>query len=118
MRSERLYLVDILEACDAIGRFIEGRSQDEFLTDDYFQSAVLTKFGIIGVSAGNVSAATRERYPGVPWQEARRFRNVVVHAYFSIDWDVVWNAAMEDIPFLREQIAMILESEFPEDQGP
>jgi uncharacterized protein with HEPN domain len=61
MRSARLYLVDILEAADAIARFIHGRTHLEFMTDDYFQSAVITKFGIIGESAGQLSDELRRR---------------------------------------------------------
>jgi uncharacterized protein with HEPN domain len=117
MRSERLYLIDILEASDAIARFIHGRTLKEFMTDDYFQSAVITKFSIIGESSGRLSDELRQRYPDVPWQKARRLRNVAVHAYFAIDWNVVWNAAVEDVPALRAQIAAILETEYPEDKS-
>lgn len=116
MRPEELYLVDILEACDAITRFINGRTRSEFLSDDYFQSAVLAKFGIIGVSVGRLSDELRHRYSDVPWQQARSFRNLIVHAYFAIDWEIVWSAAVEDVPVLRAWVTSILDAEYPDGQ--
>lgn len=112
MRTEHLYLHDIIEACDAISTFIEGRTREEFLHDDFFQSAVMAKFGIIGVSISNLSAELRDRYPDVAWHEARGLRNIVVHTYFSIDWDVLWVTARDDIPTLRVAIAEIVNREF------
>ena len=113
MRSDKLYLTDIVDAADAISSFVRGRTKEEFLVDDFFQSAVLQKFGIIGEAAGIVSDEMRHQYPFVPWQKSRGLRNAAVHRYFAVDWEVIWDTAIDDVPVLREQVARILEAEFP-----
>lgn len=114
MRSEKLYLADIIEAADAIGLFIAGRTQGEFADDDLLRSGVLQKFSIIGEAARRLSDDLKQRYPEVPWAKMIGMRNVGVHAYFALDWDIVWDTATEDIPSLRPQITEILVAEYPE----
>ena len=54
----------------------------------------------------------KARYPEVPWPKIVAFRNILVHADFGVDWNVVWYAAEKQAPALREQIASILKAEF------
>ena len=75
------------------------------------RSAVVQKLAIIGEAAARVSEALKTRYPQVPWPQIIAFRNILVHAYFGIDWDVVWRAARNRCPILREQVAGILAAE-------
>ena len=83
------------------------------------RSAVVQKLAIIGEAAARVSEALKTRHPQVPWPQIVAFRNILVHAYFGIDWEVVWRAARNRCPVLREQVAGILaaESGAPEDDG-
>lgn len=113
MRSEALYLADIIEAADAIEQFIAGRTRDEFVNDDLLHSAVLQKFSVIGEAARRLSDDLKQRYPDVPWPKMIGMRNVGVHAYFALDWDIIWDTATADIPSLRPQIAEILATEYP-----
>lgn len=114
MRSEELYLVDIIEAIDAIGAFIAGRSQEEFTNDDLLRSGVLQKFSVIGEASRRLSDDLKQRYPNVPWDKMIGMRNVGVHAYFELDWNIIWDTATEDIPSLRPLIVEILATEYPE----
>lgn len=73
---------------------------------------------VIGEAAGRVSDDLQNRYPHVPWPQIIAFRNILVHAYFGIDWNIVWEAAKERCPVLRQQIAEILAVESkPEEPG-
>jgi uncharacterized protein with HEPN domain len=67
---------------------------------------------VIGEAAARLPSDLKSRYPGVPWSRIVGFRNVAVHAYFSVQWPTVWTTATEDAPALRPQIEAILESEF------
>jgi uncharacterized protein with HEPN domain len=117
MRREELYLRDICEAADSIARFILGLTQAEFRASDLVSSAVVQKLAVIGEAAARVSADLRSRHPEIPWPEIVAFRNILVHAYFGIDWGVVWLAAVKQVPVLRRQVAAVLGAEFDSPAG-
>ncbi|MBL7141449.1 MAG: DUF86 domain-containing protein [Planctomycetes bacterium] len=110
MRREALCLRDIVEAADAVGRFVADTTEDEFAGDEVLRSAVLQKLTVIGEAASRLSRDFRAAHPSIPWADIIAFRNIAVHAYFSVDWSIVWVAATEDAPRLRRQLAEILES--------
>jgi uncharacterized protein with HEPN domain len=85
--------------------------KNAFLLDDLLRSAVLNKLTIIGEAAGRLSVEFRTRYPEIEWADIIGFRNIAVHSYFAVDWNIVWNTATEDAPTLRDQIAKILDQE-------
>jgi len=89
MRREELYLRDIVEAADHIARFIIGLDRSGFHGAELVRSAVVHKLAVIGEAAAHVSDELRSRYPEVPWPKIVAFRNILVHAYFGIDWDEV-----------------------------
>jgi len=111
MRHENLYLNDIVEAADDIAQFLVGVETQSFRESDLLRSAVVHKLSVIGEAAVRLSDALKERNPEVPWAQIVGFRNILIHAYFGIDWEVVWEAAREGCPILREQIARILVTE-------
>jgi uncharacterized protein with HEPN domain len=113
MRPEELYLSDIVEAADSIAHFLTGVRQDTFVGDDLLRSAVLHKLTIIGEAASRLPREFRDRYPEIEWADIAAFRNIAVHAYFAIDWSVVWVAATQDAPDLRDKVANILAQEYP-----
>ena len=83
MRSDRLYLVEIVEAAEAIETFIRGVDAERFVRDDLVRSAVLHKLTVIGEAAARVSMPLRARFAEVPWSGIVGFRNIAVHAYFA-----------------------------------
>ena len=111
MRRDLQFLEDINEAAAAIERFVASSSGDSFSSDEVLRSAVLHKLTVIGEAAARVTAGLRERHPEVPWSDVVGFRNIVVHAYFALEWSIVWATATEEVPELRRQIARILELE-------
>lgn len=116
-RRDRLYLADIVEAADAIGRFLDRldpSGKDGFVADDLVRSAVLQKLSVIGEAAARVSETTRQQHPDIAWHQARGMRNLLVHAYFSVDWEIVWTTATDSVPRLAVQISRVLEDRDPE----
>jgi uncharacterized protein with HEPN domain len=114
MRPDRLLLLDIVAAADAILVHISGRERDAFIGDPTVRAAVLYEVIVIGEAAGRASPELRSRHPEIPWAEVIGFRNVVVHEYFGISWPVVWVTATVEVPDLRTKVSAILDSEFPE----
>ena len=108
MRPEKLYLTDIVEAADAIGRFCDGIPIETLLDDEMRQAAILQKLIVIGEAAARLPDEFRQRHKVVPWVDIVGFRNIAVHEYFSVNWQIVWSTATRDVPMLREQIAILL----------
>jgi uncharacterized protein with HEPN domain len=111
MRREELYLADIIEAADAIQRFLKNVDQNTFLKDDLLQSAVLQKLMIIGEAASRLPKKFCDRHPEIEWEDIIGFRNIAVHAYFAVEWSIVWVAATQEAPELRRKIAETLAKE-------
>jgi uncharacterized protein with HEPN domain len=112
MRREELYLRDIVEAADHIAAFIAGLDAASFHESELVCSAVVQKLAIIGEAAARVPDELKDRFREIPWRRVVAFRNILVHAYFGIDWSEVWLAASRQAPELREQVNLILQSEF------
>jgi uncharacterized protein with HEPN domain len=109
MRPDRLYLTDIMEAADAIERFLgDVGGMKYFQADELRQAAILQKLIVIGEAAARISPKLKQQRSDVEWADIIGFRNIAVHAYFSVDWAVVWITATKDVPRLREQIEAIL----------
>jgi uncharacterized protein with HEPN domain len=115
MRSEKLYLVDILEAAEAVQRFIDPVSKVEFLADELRQSGVLQKLTVIGEASARLPGEFQTAHNEIEWADIIGFRNIAVHAYFSKMWEIVWETAVSDVPKLRNQISTILETEYSND---
>jgi uncharacterized protein with HEPN domain len=115
MRPEKLYLLDILEASEAIKRFCGTIREDEFLQDELRQSAVLQKLIVIGEAASRLPGDFKKKHPDIEWEDIVGFRNIAVHEYFAILWQIVWNTALQDVPELSREVLTILTNEFQGD---
>jgi uncharacterized protein with HEPN domain len=115
MRTEALYLDDILDAASSIARFLNDLEKENFLGDELRQSAVLQKLIVIGEAASRLSVEFRTRHAKIEWPDIVGLRNIAVHQYFGVSWETVWYTATQDVPLLRERIAAILAAEFPDE---
>jgi len=109
MRPEQLYLTDILEATKSIAIFCVDARFDQFEGNDMLRSAVLQKLIVIGEAAAHLPANFCLQNPRIPWVDMVNFRNFAVHEYFSLNWRIVWDTAVHDIPPIEKQIAKLLE---------
>ena len=114
MRHEASYLRDILSACSKIEAITAATSEESFLIDEVMTAAVLHHLTVIGEAMNRLSQELRERHSEVPWRQIVSVRHRIVHAYFDLDWQILWNAARYEIPLLRNQIDEVLANEFPE----
>lgn len=109
MRPDTLYLRDILDATDHIARFVADVEFSGFLGDEMLRSAVLQKLIVIGEAAARVSQDLKAQCANVDWAGMVAFRNIAVHAYFSVNWGIVWQTALHDVPEVCRQVRSILE---------
>lgn len=107
MPRDALYLADIVAAAGSIAHFLDGVEKAEFLASDLLQSAVLQKLSIIGEAATRLTPELKAAHADIPWKPVIGFRNIAVHAYFTIDWERLWDTAMIDVPALVPLVTQI-----------
>ena len=111
LRDLLLYLKDIRGSCLKILRFTESLSYEEFLADEAIYDAALRNLTVIGEAVKAVPPELRERYPDIEWRRIAGFRDIVVHAYFGIDNETVWDIVRTRVPELLARIEIVLEHE-------
>jgi uncharacterized protein with HEPN domain len=110
-RDSRLYLSDILDSGAAIQEYVQNLTFEQFCNDRKTYSAVIREFEIIGEAVGKLTDELQREYPHVEWQDIRDFRNLLIHEYFGIDLEIVWNIVQDDLPALIRVVAELLEKE-------
>lgn len=108
MRNDKALLQDILDAINAIDNFVLGKNEDEFFESDLLQSAILRKLEIIGEAAKNLDPELKKHYPQIPWKDITGMRNKLIHGYFGINIERVWETVRNALPKLKENITTIL----------
>lgn len=108
--NNSLRLRHILDAIDMIGSHLEGFEIGSFQIDRKTQDAVVRQLEIIGEAAANLTPELRAANPNVEWKSATAARNRLIHGYFDVDPDVVWDIVENDLPILKAQIEEIVKS--------
>jgi uncharacterized protein with HEPN domain len=93
MRDDRILLMDMLISAEAIEEFIRDLSEDAFLENRLVQSALLRELQVIGEAARQMSKEGQSTYTQVNWRRIAGMRNRIVHEYFDVRLDVVWDTA-------------------------
>jgi uncharacterized protein with HEPN domain len=101
-------LEDILESALKIKRYSNGLDYVAFINDDKTIDAVVRNFEIIGEAANRLSVDFRTSNPQIAWDRMRGFRNRIVHDYFGIDYEIVWDIIENDLELLIEQIETLI----------
>ncbi len=109
MRNPAERLRDILEGIAAIERYAK-RDKKAFEEDELLQGWFLRHLQIIGEAAKALPEDVRALAPDVPWHKIIGMRNILVHGYFEIDTDIVWDAATRDVPALKAPVERLLKT--------
>lgn len=99
-----------------IDTIASAHNGEAFRVDEVATAAVLHHLTVIGEAIRRLPGELQERHPEVPWRPIMAVRNRIVHAYFDLDWDILWTTTTVDIPELRRQILEILKAEFAESE--
>ena len=107
-RNTKLLVEDIPEAINNILAYTQAMSFDEFMNDTKTIDAVVRNFSVIGEAANKIPADFRTLYNEIEWQRIRGFRNRIVHEYFDIDYEIVWQIKNENLNELKEKLIKLL----------
>ena len=88
--------------------FVRGRSRAELDQDPMLSLALVRLLEMIGEAARVISPEFRERYPNVPWKQMAGMRHRLIHGYFDVNLDIVWQTVQQDLPPLLAQLEKIL----------
>ena len=107
-RDEVMYLQDIAESCDKILRFTAGLSQSDLIGDENTYDAVIRNPEIIGEAAKHVGEDLRRQMADIEWRKAAGLRDMLAHAYFGIDNDILWDVVQDKVPQLAKSARAFL----------
>lgn len=110
-RDPLLLLEDIEKSCTKVIRFTEGLYKEEVLHDELRADAILLNLHIIGEAVKKLPDDFRDRYSEVAWREIAGLRDIIAHAYFALDFDIIWDAVERDVPALRDAVKKIIQAE-------
>jgi len=107
MTGDEVYLRHILDAIEKIESYASvGR--ESFMTASHWQDAVIRQLEIIGEATKRLSQVLRAGHDEVPWRRIAGLRDVLTHAYMSVDLSAVWQITQTDLPALRKHVEAIL----------
>lgn len=108
-KDPKIFLQHILESISEIEKYTKGISEDKFSKSTQIQDAVIRRLEIIGEAAKNIPGKIRKQYEFIPWKKMTGSRDVLIHNYFEVDIESVWDTATNDIPQLKQDIKKLLE---------
>ena len=106
-----LFLEDIADAILRIEEYTNGMSFEKFRDNNMAIDAVIRNFEVIGEAANKIPDSIREKYPAIEWREAIGFRNILIHDYFGIDIEAVWDTIKKNLPPFKKSIVEVIQNE-------
>jgi len=106
-RSDMDLLDDILICLERIQLYISKLSYDEFASDSKTQDAIIRNIEILGEASKKLSDNVKQKYNAIPWKMIAGTRDRLIHDYFGVNIDIIWEIATIDVPELKEKIAEI-----------
>lgn len=111
--SAREYLQHILAEAGYIISATKDLNKDAFINDETLKRAFVRSLEVIGEAAKQIPDALRQKYAHIEWRNIAGMRDRLIHSYFGVDYDIVWDVVTNKVPPLAQEIQKILDSEFP-----
>lgn len=108
MPRDQESLIDIANAIKRILRYTNGIGRSQLKANDEKLSAILYQITIIGEATKRISPSLRQQHPEIPWREMAAMRDVIVHKYDQLDFDIVWDVVQNKLSELLTLIEMLL----------
>ncbi len=106
-KDDLAFIEHILSSISAIGEFSEGMNKKELISNRLKQSAIVREIEIIGEAVKNISETLKNRHKDIEWKEIAGTRDKMIHHYFGVDLDIIWDIVKINIPKLKKKILKI-----------
>ncbi len=103
-KDDKEFVDDIQESILKIEKYIKKMNYEKFLKDSKTQDAVIRNLEIIGEAVKNLSTTFKQKYKDIEWKKIAGMRDKIIHFYFGVNWDIVWDVINEKLPKLKKQI--------------
>ena len=108
MKNDLGFLKHILDECNFLLTYIKQLNFEDFFSSEIHKRAAVRSIEIIGKASKKISLETRTTNNHIEWTDLSKMRDVLVHQYFGIDYEIVWDVISEKIPELQEKIESII----------
>jgi uncharacterized protein with HEPN domain len=109
LRDWTFFLEDIQESCSRVLRYTQGMTFEQFRADDKTYDAVVRNLEIIGEAAKGLPDDVRAMMPDIEWSKATGLRNIVAHAYFGINNEILWDVVQNKVPPMKAAVDSFME---------
>ncbi len=104
MPNDAAYLKHIIEAIATIEEYLQGVDFEHFKNSKLLCDGVIRELEIIGEATRGLSQEYKNTKPNVPWKDITGMRDKLIHQYFGINLNMVWDTVQEDIPLLKKEL--------------
>ena len=108
MRNYKLYLKDMFDAVIKIEKYTDGMSFQQFEKNDLVIDGVIRNLEVIGEASKQISSELRKKMGAIEWKKISGLRDILIHAYFGVDIQIIWDIVQNNIPILKKSLHIYL----------
>jgi len=108
-KDPKIFIEHILESIGDIEKYTKGQTKEKFLKAKMMQDAVMRKLEVIGEAVKNLPLSFKKKYSKINWKEIAGMRDILIHEYFGVNINIVWNTVKKDIPKFKKEMEGVME---------
>jgi uncharacterized protein with HEPN domain len=109
-KEPEIFCKHILQSIHLIEEYTKGINKKIFLSSAGIQDQVIRRLEIIGEAVKNIPQDFRIKYPQIPWKDISGMRDILIHEYFGVDYELTWEIVKKELPFLKKEINKIIKT--------